>query len=270
MGLCILELKKSISMYDLSTNKNIFKKMFHHPQLDCCFINDYLSLSVGIDKELKLIDLEKNSFDIISKDDDIVKTVDFSIDEKYIITSNFNNKLKFWDLDSYSLFNIFSDEMKIMDVSLMDKTLALSGFFNGKWFIKVLDLRNIKNYIFQNEIPNIITSIATADDKCIIGRIDGNINVESFYDNSSYSFKAHKEETEDQDIKYPVNAVSISKKIFTTGGSDGYVYIWDIIKKKKIFKSKLFNQPISTISISDEYLTVASSYMEEDLKTDNR
>jgi WD40 repeat protein len=234
------------------------------------FLNYSQAISAGLDKEIKLLDYEKSKIDIIAKDDDTIHCIKYCDKQKVIITSNFTNKLKIWDIGSYSLLNIFSDEIDISKIAVCDNILTYCGSVKDKFFIKALDLRNTKSFIYENEIPVYITSISTQEDKAILGRIDGKLHIEYFSDKSlSYSFKGHKEENETEEIIYPVMSIDNKNNMFASGGSDKYVYLWDIYKRKKINRSKMFPESVSNLCFTDKYLAVASSTIHEDLNFDN-
>lgn len=233
------------------------------------FISFNQAIAAGLDKQIKLIDYDKDKIDLITEDDDIIKSIKYCEQQKVIISSNFSNKLKLWDLGSYSLLNIFTDNIDIIQIAICDNILSYYGTQKDKFFAKSLDLRNVKSFLYENEIPEYITSIATQTDKLILGRIDGKLNIEYFNDKgSSYSFKAHKDENEE--ILFPVNALDIKNNMFATGGSDKYVYIWDICKRKKIFKSKIFPENVSCLGFTDKYLAAACSPINNDFNFQNQ
>jgi WD40 repeat protein len=57
-----------------------------------------------------------------------------------------------------------------------------------------------------------------------------------------------------------------SDNIFLSGGSDKYIYGWHNKKRKKLFKTNKFPQPISHISLNSNssVVAIASSWLCED------
>jgi WD40 repeat protein len=55
--------------------------------------------------------------------------------------------------------------------------------------------------------------------------------------------------------------------IFFSGGSDKYLYAWDVDKKKKIYKSSQYESAITACSLNSDgsLLAIASSENNEDL-----
>jgi cell cycle arrest protein BUB3 len=84
-----------------------------------------------------------------------------------------------------------------------------------------------------------------------------------------YAFKCHrnKDTASGMEIIYPVNAISFHGiyNTFATGGSDGYVNIWDGFNKKRLCQFHKYPTSISSLAFSPDgaYLAIASSFMYE-------
>ena len=82
-----------------------------------------------------------------------------------------------------------------------------------------------------------------------------------------YAFKCHRMKENGIENIYPVNAISFHKdyNTFATGGSDGYVNIWDGYNKKRLCQFHRFPTSIASLSFSSDgtVLAIASSYMYE-------
>lgn len=115
-----------------------------------------------------------------------------------------------------------------------------------------------------------ITSMEYIENESVIlGGAEGKIAVE-YLDPSkckSYSFKCHRIEESDSIKLYAVNSIIYDnkRKIYFSGGSDGYIYGWDYIKRKKVFKSEKEKNAIVGIDISKDKtkLAYAVSYLSE-------
>merc|ERR1711970_329843 len=90
---------------------------------------------------------------------------------------------------------------------------------------------------------------------------------------SKYAFKCHREKLpEGGETVYPVNTVEFHKKhkTFVSGGSDGYINIWDPYAKKRIYQLERYPVGIVSVAFSNDsknLLAVACSYnyeLEED------
>lgn len=66
---------------------------------------------------------------------------------------------------------------------------------------------------------------------------------------------------------YPVNAISFHSvyNTFATGGSDGYVNIWDGFNKKRLCQFHRYNTAVSSLSFSHDgsALAIACSQLDE-------
>lgn len=83
-----------------------------------------------------------------------------------------------------------------------------------------------------------------------------------------YAFKCHRiKENNGVELIYPVNAIAFHNgyNTFATGGSDGYVYIWDSFNKKRLVQFHRYPTHISSLSFSPDgnTLAIASSYIYE-------
>ena len=83
-----------------------------------------------------------------------------------------------------------------------------------------------------------------------------------------YAFKCHRiKENNGVELIYPVNAIAFHNgyNTFATGGSDGYVYIWDSFNKKRLVQFHRYPTHISSLAFSPDgsTLAIASSYIYE-------
>ncbi|XP_061482177.1 mitotic checkpoint protein BUB3-like isoform X2 [Rhineura floridana] len=81
-----------------------------------------------------------------------------------------------------------------------------------------------------------------------------------------YTFRCHRLKNTVEQI-YPVNAVSFHnvQNTFATGGSDGFINIWDPFKKKRLYWFHRYPTSIASLAFSNDgtTLAIASSYMYE-------
>lgn len=82
-----------------------------------------------------------------------------------------------------------------------------------------------------------------------------------------YAFKCHRIKENGVEYIYPVNAISFhnTHNTFATGGSDGFVNIWDGFNKKRLCQFHRYPSSIACLSFSHDgsVLAIASSYMYE-------
>lgn len=87
--------------------------------------------------------------------------------------------------------------------------------------------------------------------------IEGRVAVEWFDPSNDsqarkYAFKCHRQQEEDVDVVYPVNAIAFHPVhgTFATGGGDGVVAIWDAIAKRRIRIYPKLTASVSAMSFS--------------------
>uniref|UniRef100_A0A8C9LEZ3 Uncharacterized protein n=1 Tax=Pavo cristatus TaxID=9049 RepID=A0A8C9LEZ3_PAVCR len=111
----------------------------------------------------------------------------------------------------------------------------------------------------------------------VLSSIEGRVAVE-YLDPSpeiqkkKYAFKCHRLKENNIEQIYPVNAISfhnnnlqtISERCFS-GGSDGFVNIWDPFNKKRLCQFHRYPTSIASLAFSNDgtTLAIASSYMYE-------
>lgn len=75
-----------------------------------------------------------------------------------------------------------------------------------------------------------------------------------------YAFKCHRIKENNQELIYPVNAIAFHNgyNTFATGGSDGYVNIWDGFNKKRLCQFHRYEIKFTCCSF-EIYLTIILS-----------
>ncbi|CAG13325.1 unnamed protein product [Tetraodon nigroviridis] len=106
----------------------------------------------------------------------------------------------------------------------------------------------------------------------VLSSIEGRVAVE-YLDPSQevqkkkYAFKCHRLKEDGIEHVYPVNAISFHSvhNTFATGGSDGFVNIWDPFNKKRLCQFHRYPTSIASLAFNNDgtMLAIASSYMQE-------
>jgi cell cycle arrest protein BUB3 len=88
--------------------------------------------------------------------------------------------------------------------------------------------------------------------------------IDSTEQNNSYAFKCHRKKENENEIAYPVHALSFHPiyGTFVTGAGDGNVYFWDAKARKRIAAIGPYNNSITALNFSPNgnYLAIAASY----------
>ena len=85
------------------------------------------------------------------------------------------------------------------------------------------------------------------------------LNTDVEVQKKKYAFKCHRVKQEGTEYIYPVNAVSFHRghNTFATGGSDGFVNIWDPFNKKRLCQFHRYPMDVSSLSFNWEGSMVA-------------
>lgn len=254
---------------------------FCQPQLDCCFErsdNNYI-YSVGLDKEIKIINLESCSYSILGRHEEPISIVISSKEGNCVYTSGWDGKLKFWDFRSKNEIGVVNPEMNISHLAISRnnsfKMIAagISEIEKGESdVLKFFDLRKMLGCVKREISPlkNQTTALCASEnsDRYIVGCLDGRICSDSFEnesENQQYIFKSHREETDSKILIYPVTAATFhpSKSVYLSGGADKVIYAWDDKKRKKLFKSPKYPEGITSLTFNNDgsILAIASSFL---------
>lgn len=105
----------------------------------------------------------------------------------------------------------------------------------------------------------------------VLSSIEGRVAVE-YLDTTpeaqkkKYAFKCHRIKENGIENIYPVNAISFhtTYNTFATGGSDGYVNIWDGFNKKRLCQFHKYNAGVATLSFSHDgsVLAIGVSFLD--------
>ncbi len=201
----------------------VHKQEFKHPQLDSCFdpySNLNLIYSVGLDEEVKLINIEAKSTSIIGKHKAPINKIVASSVMNQVVTSGWDREIKFWDVRqtsfNKSLIHSFKSDINVTGIICVGNRVVIAGStnFTGEsdynlnyHLIKIYDLRNFNNscgYIsYESPLKNETRSICalSAGDGFILGSIEGKIALEYFKElEAKFTNESIKEGKESQEI----------------------------------------------------------------------
>lgn len=244
------------------------------PVLDCCFQDAVHAFSGGLDNTLKLYDFNTNSETVVGMHDAPVRCVEYAADVNIIVTGSWDQTVKLWDPRAPCCAGTFAQPHKVYTMSVCGDRLVV-GTHGRRVFI--WDLRNM-GCVQQKRESNL--KYQTRCIRCfpnkqgyVLSSIEGRVAVE-YMDPSpevqkkKYAFKCHRLKENGLELIYPVNAISFHGvyNTFATGGSDGFVNIWDGFNKKRLCQLHRYPTGVSALSFSHDgtLLAVALSYMYEE------
>lgn len=273
----------TVRLYDVKANQLRVQYSHEAPVLDVTFQGNNDCWSAGVDKRVKRFDLQSQSETLVGQHMEPIRCVEYMPEANLVATGSWDRHVKLWDPRLSG-----SDKACIADIVMMDKVYAMSTC--GQKVIIGMPGRNICIYDLRTKekverlslLKNQIRCISSFPDQTgyVVGSIEGRVSVE-YFDASPealkqyYAFKCHrnKDKTTQTEYIYPVNAVSFHKKYntFATGGSDGYISIWDARSKKRLVQFHRYPNSISSLSFSPDgsLLAIACSYLHASEETQN-
>ncbi|XP_060581923.1 mitotic checkpoint protein BUB3-like isoform X1 [Ruditapes philippinarum] len=263
----------SVRLYDVIANHLRMKYNHPAPVLDCCFHDAVHCYSGGVDNTLKVYDFNTNTGTNVGTHDAPIRCVEYCPDVNVVITGSWDSSVKLWDPRTPCSAGTFTQPDKVYTMSVCGDRLVV-GTAGRR--VLVWDLRNM-GYVQQRRESSL--KYQTRCIRCfpnkqgyVLSSIEGRVAVE-YLDPSpeiqkkKYAFKCHRVKENGVELIYPVNAIAFHNQhnTFATGGSDGFVNIWDGFNKKRLCQFHRYPTSIAALSFSADssVLAIASSYMYE-------
>ncbi|WOH13959.1 hypothetical protein DCAR_0933472 [Daucus carota subsp. sativus] len=266
---------KTVRLYD--ARSDVLRGEFRHggAVLDCCFQDDFVGFSGGADHTVRRLVFNNEKEDVLGKHDSPVRCVEYSNATGQVITGSWDKTVKCWDPrgtggEESHLVGTYYQPERVYSLSCVGHRLVVATAGRK---VNVYDLRNMSRPEQQR------TSSLKYQTRCVrcypngtgyaLSSVEGRVAME-FFDLSEagqskkYAFKCHRQSENGKDIVYSVNAIAFHPihGTFATGGSDGFVNVWDGNNKKRLYQYAKYPSSISALSFSKDggLLAVASSY----------
>lgn len=182
--------------------------------------------------------------------------------------------VKLWDTREKSCVGTYEQNNgKVYSMSVVDEKLVVA---TSDRKVLIWDLRNMSNYVMRREsslkYQTRCIRVFPNKEGYVMSSIEGRVAVE-YFDNDpevqkkKFAFKCHRVKENNVELIYPVNAISFHSayNTFATGGSDGYVSIWDGFNKKRLCQFHHYDSSIAALAFSSDGSTLAigCSYLDE-------
>ncbi|KAI4880734.1 hypothetical protein NFI96_004430 [Prochilodus magdalenae] len=263
----------TVRLFDVGANSMRMKYQHLAPVLDCAFYDPTHSWSGGLDNQLKMHDLNTDQDTIVGTHDAPIRCVEYCPEVNVMVTGSWDMSVRLWDPRTPCNAGTFTQPEKVYTLSVAGDRLIV-GTAGRR--VLVWDLRNM-GYVQQRRESSLkyqTRCIRAFPNKqgYVLSSIEGRVAVE-YLDPSQevqkkkYAFKCHRLKENAIEQVYPVNAISFHSihNTFATGGSDGFVNIWDPFNKKRLCQFHRYPTSIASLAFSNDgsLLAIASSYMQE-------
>lgn len=230
-----------------------------------------------MDNQIKLYDINTNAESIIGSHDNAVKCVEYSSKVNGVMTGSWDKTIKLWDLRKKECVGQYDQSNgKVYSMDIIDEKVVVA---TSDRKVLIWDLRNMSRFEFRRESS---LKYQTRAIKCfpnkeayVMSSIEGRVAIEYFdsdpeVQKKKFAFKCHRVKENNIELIYPVNAISFHNgyNTFATGGSDGYVNIWDGFNKKRLCQFHHYTTSIAALAFSNDGSTLAigCSYLDESEK----
>lgn len=250
----------TVRLYDINENFMRMKYVHSTPVLDCCFQDAVHVFSGGLDKVLKLYNFNTGTETVIGGHDNAVRCIEFCSELNLVISGGWDAVVKLWDPRSNAAVGSLAQPDRVYTMSLCGDKLIV-GTAGRR--VLVWDLRNT-GFVQQRRESSLkyqTRCIRAFPDKqgYVLSSIEGRVAVEYLdpkpeVQKKKYVFKCHRVKEDGIEKIYPVNAIAFHNvySTFATGGSDGFVYIWDGFNKKRLCQFRKYPASISSLSFSTD------------------
>ncbi|XP_077481313.1 mitotic checkpoint protein BUB3 [Stigmatopora argus] len=262
----------TVRFYDVAANTMRVKYQHTAPVLDCAFYDPTHAWSGDLDNYLKMLDLNTDQDTIVGKHDAPIRCVEHCPEVNVMVTGSWDRSVRLWDPRAPCNAGTFTQPDKVYTMSVAGDRLIV-GTAGRR--VLVWDLRNM-GYVQQRRESSLkfqTRCIRAFPNKqgYVLSSIEGRVAVE-YLDPSlevqkkKYAFKCHRLKDVAEHV-YPVNAISFHSvhNTFATGGSDGFVNIWDPFNKKRLCQFHRYQTSIASLAFNSDgsLIAIAASYMYE-------
>ncbi|XP_037089170.1 mitotic checkpoint protein BUB3-like [Pollicipes pollicipes] len=268
---------KTVRLYDVLSNTQRLKYSHSAPVLDCCFHDAVHAWSGGLDHTLKVFDFNTSTETVVGQHGAPIRCVEYAADAGCVVTGGWDNYVKLWDPRQARGTGVHAQPDRVYALSTCGDRLVV-GTAGRK--VHIWDLRNMAQPLQKKEAS---LKYQTRCIRCfpnklgyVLSSIEGRVAVEYFdpspeVQKKKYAFKCHRIKEAGMEYVYPVNAISFHSQYntFATGGSDGYVNIWDGLNKKRLCQFHRYPTSIASLAFSPDgsVLAIACSYLYEQKET---
>lgn len=269
----------SVRLYDVTQNTLQLTHTHPYAVLDCCFAEAEQSFSGGLDKKVKLFDFPSQSESVVGGHEDTVRCVEYCPELGLLASGSWDKTVKLWDARQKQAVGTYDQNGETVYTMSLSGDRLVVGTSNRR--VLVWHLRNMQ---FAEQRRASSLKYQTRCVRCfpnrqgfVLSSIEGRVAVEYLNTDQEaqkkkYAFKCHRMKVEGVERIYPVNTITFhnTHNTFATGGSDGFVNVWDPFNKKRLCQFHRYPTDIASLAFNKEGSMIAiaasSVQMPEDEK----
>ncbi|GFR11360.1 mitotic checkpoint protein BUB3, partial [Trichonephila clavata] len=262
----------TVRLFDVTKNTLHMKYEHDAPVLDCCFQDQQHCWSGDLRGHLKRTDINCSDHKIVVAHDAAIRCVEYCPDIHAVITGSWDQTVKLWDVRAVEAPSTYRVPDKVYTMSVCGDRLII-GTAGRRIVIYDLRAMSYAQQVRESSLKYQTRCIRSFPNKqgYVVSSIEGRIAVE-YMDPSpeaqkkKYAFKCHRiKEDNGVELIYPINCIAFHSgyNTFATGGSDGYVNVWDGFNKKRLCQFHRYPTHISALAFSPDgsLIAVASSFI---------
>lgn len=261
----------TVRFYDVATNEQKAKFDHRAAVLSCLFGDSTHAYSGCLDTGVRELDLTTERVTSLGQHSNSVSALSYAREINTLISGSWDQSLRFWDprAPKAEVSNHTLPE-RVYHMDVVNNTLVVSM---ASRLFHIYDVRRMSEpaQTRESSLKFMTRSLACMADGqgYAIGSVEGRIGVEYFdpspeIQDKKYAFKCHRQNIEDVDHVWPVNALAFHPvhNTFASAGSDGTVSIWDHKVKKRLRQYPKYASAIPSIAFNCDgtRLAVGVSY----------
>lgn len=221
-----------------------------------------------------MFDVNTATETVVGQHNEAIKCVEYAEMVNGILTGSWDTTIKLWDMREKRCVGTYEQSNgKVYSMSVIDEKIVVA---TSERKVLLWDLRKMEQYMMKRESSLKYQSrcirLFPSKEGYVMSSIEGRVAVDYLdpdpeIQKKKYAFKCHRNKEDNIEHIYPVNAISFHNvyKTFATGGSDGFVNIWDGVNKKRLCQFHQYDSSISSLNFSPDgsALAIACSYMDE-------
>lgn len=262
-------------IYSCTTGELAAQREFPLALLDACFAGSTENcVGGGLDRTVSMWNPLVGEVEVLGYHDNAVRNVSYLDSVGLVVSGSWDKTMKTWDQRTATrLLSTTYLQDRVHSLSLCEKRGYIVLATANKELL-VYDFRNLQEPMVRKDSPLKFQTRCLAcmpsGEGYALGSIEGRVGLEYFenYQARKYAFKCHRTESAGTTFIYMVNGIGFHPEFgtFATGGSDGIVYVWDGVNKKRLWKLRQYPTAISAVQFSPNgrYLVIGSSSMYED------